>query len=132
MPVLVLNVVATLLTYLLFYLALHAIGVTHVSLLAAVFVLALSYVLAGFSFIPGGLGAFEGLLTVLMATNGVPVASGAAAGLLYRAYNDGLMAALGAGVGIWVRRGESRRAAARSKQRSGAKQSSKRRPTRAA
>ena len=95
-PVIVCNVVAVFLTYLLFYLALHALGQVQVTFAAATFVLALSFVIAGLSFIPGGVGPFEGLLTVLMITNGVPVAAGAAAGLLFRGFNDILMAGVGA------------------------------------
>ena len=95
-PVVLCNVVAVFLSYLLFYLALHAVGQEQVGFIAATFVLGLSFVISGLSFIPGGVGPFEGLLTVLMITNGVPVAAGAAAGLLFRGFNDILMAGIGA------------------------------------
>jgi glycosyltransferase 2 family protein len=104
LPVVLCNAVAVGLSFLLFYLALHTIGVTSVSFVSATFVLALSQLVSGVSLLPGSIGAFEGLLTVLMIANGIPPASGAAAGLLYRAYNDILMALLGAGVGILLRR----------------------------
>ena len=103
-PVLILNVLSVLLTYLLFYLALAALGASQVTFVAAAFVLGLSYILSALSFLPGGLGVFEGLLTILMIANGVPAAVGAAAGILYRAYNDVLMAILGAFAGLVVRK----------------------------
>jgi uncharacterized membrane protein YbhN (UPF0104 family) len=95
-PVVACNAVAVFLSYLLFYMALQAIGQTQVGFIAAAFVLALSFVISGISLIPGGVGPFEGLLTVLMIANGVPVAAGAAAGLLFRGFNDILMAGVGA------------------------------------
>jgi uncharacterized membrane protein YbhN (UPF0104 family) len=110
-PVLVCDAAAAVLSYLLFYLALHAIGQTQVSFSAAAFVLALSFVLAGISLIPGGVGPFEGLLTVLMIANGVPVSAGAAAGLLFRGFNDILMAGVGAVFLVLIRRGHPREAA---------------------
>ncbi len=104
-PVLLCNVAAVVGSYGLFYLALRAIGQTHVSFIAAAFVLALSFVISGISLIPGGVGPFEGLLTVLLIANGVPVAAGAAAGLLFRGFNDILMAAIGAVFLVLIRRG---------------------------
>jgi uncharacterized protein (TIRG00374 family) len=104
-PVLLCNAVAVFLSYLLFYLSLHAVGQTQVGFIAATFVLALSFVISGISLIPGGVGPFEGLLTVLMIANGVPVAAGAAAGLLFRGFNDILMAGVGAVFLVLIRRG---------------------------
>jgi uncharacterized membrane protein YbhN (UPF0104 family) len=104
-PVILCNAVAVFLSYLLFYLALHAIGQTHVDFVAAMFVLALSWVISSISLIPGGVGPFEGLLTVLLIANGVPVAAGAAAGLLFRGFNDILMAGVGAVFLVLIRRG---------------------------
>jgi glycosyltransferase 2 family protein len=104
-PVLLCNALAVFLSYLLFYLALHAVGQTQVGFIAATFVLALSFVISGISLIPGGVGPFEGLLTVLMIANGVPVAAGAAAGLLFRGFNDILMAGVGAVFLVLIRRG---------------------------
>ncbi|HEY6471057.1 MAG TPA: lysylphosphatidylglycerol synthase transmembrane domain-containing protein [Candidatus Dormibacteraeota bacterium] len=117
-PILVLNVASVLLTYLLFYLAVAALGATQVGFVTAAFVLALSYILAALSFLPGGLGVFEGLLTVLMIANGVPAAVGAAASLIYRGYNDVLMAMLGALAGIAVRKAPARRSSRTSRTRS--------------
>jgi uncharacterized membrane protein YbhN (UPF0104 family) len=94
-----------------------------VSFIAAAFVLALSFVIAGISLIPGGVGPFEGLLTVLMIANGVPVAAGAAAGLLFRGFNDVLMAAVGALFLVLIRRGRLRE---RTRGRRGAKRARRR------
>ena len=107
-PVVFCNAVAVGLSFLLFYLSLHAIGQGQVSLVTAAFVLALSHILSGLSLIPGGVGPFEGLLTVLLITSGVPPASGAAAGLLYRAFNDILMAGIGAAFLVMIRSGRLR------------------------
>jgi uncharacterized membrane protein YbhN (UPF0104 family) len=104
-PVLLCNAAAVFLSYLLFYMSLHAVGQTQVGFIAATFVLALSFVISGISLIPGGVGPFEGLLTVLMIANGVPVAAGAAAGLLFRGFNDILMAGFGAVFLVLIRRG---------------------------
>ncbi len=104
-PVLLCNATAVFLSYLLFYMSLHAVGQTQVGFIAATFVLALSFVISGISLIPGGVGPFEGLLTVLMIANGVPVAAGAAAGLLFRGFNDILMAGVGAVFLVLIRRG---------------------------
>jgi uncharacterized protein (TIRG00374 family) len=105
LPVLICNAAAVFLSYLLFYLSLHAVGQAQVGFIAATFVLSLSFVISGISLIPGGVGPFEGLLTVLMIANGVPVAAGAAAGLLFRGFNDILMAAVGAVFLVLIRRG---------------------------
>lgn len=104
-PVVICNAIAVGLSYYLFYLSLHAIGQAQVGLITAAFVLALSHIVSGLSLIPGGVGPFEGLLTVLMIANGVPPAAGAASGLLYRAFNDILMAGVGAVFLVLIRSG---------------------------
>jgi uncharacterized membrane protein YbhN (UPF0104 family) len=104
-PVVISNGAAVIGSFYLFYLALHAVGQTSVDFIAAAFVLALSFVISGITLIPGGVGPFEGLLTVLMIANGVPVADGAAAGLLFRGFNDILMAGVGAVFLVLIRGG---------------------------
>jgi uncharacterized membrane protein YbhN (UPF0104 family) len=116
-PVLLLQGVAALLSFLLFYFALLAIGL-KVSYITAVFVLGVSYTFAAISFLPLGFGAFEGLLTVIMLTYGIPAAAGAAAGLLYRGYNDVLMAIVGAPCLLYVR-GRQRAGTWRTSRRAG-------------
>lgn len=100
-PIFALQAIAAALSFVLFFLALQALGVHQVSFMASTFVLSLSYLLAGLSLIPGGLGAFEGLLTILLLSNGVSAAAGAAAAILYRGYNDVIVA--GAGVPFALR-----------------------------
>ena len=102
-PVLALQALAAVLSFLLFYFCLLAIGL-NVSYITAVFVLGVSYTFAAISFLPLGIGAFEGLLTVILITYGIPAAAGAAAGLLYRGYNDVLMALIGGPALVYVRR----------------------------
>lgn len=104
LPVFALQAVAAFLNFLLFFLALRAMGVTNLSLATSAYVLGLSYILAGMSLIPGGLGAFEGVVTLLLMSNGVPAASGAAASLLYRGFNDVVVALVGVPFGIRIRR----------------------------
>lgn len=103
-PVFGLQAVAALLNFLLFFLALRALGVSTLSLAGSAYVLGLSYILAGMSLIPGGLGAFEAIVTLLLMANGVAAASGAAASLLYRGFNDVVVALVGVPFGIHIRR----------------------------
>jgi len=103
LPIIALQAIAALFSFLLFYLALLAIGVNHVSYIVAVFALGVSYTFGAVSFLPLGIGAFEGLLTVILLTLGIPAAQGAAAALLYRGYNDVLMAMIGAPCLLYVR-----------------------------
>ncbi len=102
LPVLGFQALAAILSFLLFYLALLAIGL-HVTYITAVFVLGVSYTFAAISFLPLGIGAFEGLLTVIMLTFGITAAAGAASALLFRGYNDVLMAMIGAPCLLYIR-----------------------------
>jgi uncharacterized membrane protein YbhN (UPF0104 family) len=102
-PIVMLQATAAALSFLLFYLALLAIGLGSVSYITAVFALGVSYTFAAVSFLPLGIGAFEGLLTVVLITLGIPAAAGAASGLLYRGYNDVLMALVGGPSLLYVR-----------------------------
>ena len=101
-PVLAFQALSALLSFLLFYMALVAIGL-HVSYITAVFVLGVSYTFAAISFLPLGVGAFEGLMTVILLGYGVPAAAGAASALLFRGYNDLLMALIGGPSLLYVR-----------------------------
>jgi len=103
LPILAMQALAALLSFLLFYFCLLALGL-NVSYITAVFVLGVSYTFAAISFLPLGIGAFEGLLTVIMLTYGIPAAAGAAGALLYRGYNDVLMALIGGPALVYVRR----------------------------
>ena len=119
-PIFALQAVAAALSFLLFFFALQALGLRQVSFMTSTFVLSLSYLLAGLSLIPGGLGAFEGVLTILLLSNGVPAAGGAAAAILYRGYNDVIMAGAGVPFALRMRR-LMRQRRARSSRRSRAR-----------
>ena len=111
--VLFFNTVSVALMYVLFYLALQAVGVTSLSFPQAAFVYGFAHLLSGLSFLPSGMGSQEAIVTGLLATHGVPASTGAAASLLYRGFNDGLMAVVGAASGILVRQAARERSTAR-------------------
>jgi uncharacterized membrane protein YbhN (UPF0104 family) len=102
----VINVVVVGLTFYLFHLAVAAVG-AHISFAEAGYILAIAHLASLISLIPGGTGIFEGLATVLLVGNGIPVAVGVAGALLYRFYNDVLMGLTGlvAGLGLGGPRG---------------------------
>lgn len=116
--VLVCDAVAAALSYLLFWIALRSVGVEHVSYVTAAFVLSLSHIVSALSFIPGSAGAFEGLVILLMLSNGVAPGEGAAAGLLYRGFNDIVMAGFGVLAGAGLRAAKARRTTRRRRARS--------------
>jgi uncharacterized protein (TIRG00374 family) len=102
--VIAIDLVTAALTFLLFYLGLTAVGVHHLSFVEAAFVLSLGHLLAGLSLLPAGAGVFEGLLIALLYGFGVPASQGAAAALIFRAYNDVVMAGFGAMAGVLLKR----------------------------
>jgi uncharacterized protein (TIRG00374 family) len=103
-PIVLWNALAVTFAFALFELALHAVGVSNISFAKAAFIYALGHILAALSFLPGGVGVYEGILTGFMALQGVPPSQGAAAALLYRGFNDIVMALFGLGAGAWLRR----------------------------
>ncbi|HZS15148.1 MAG TPA: lysylphosphatidylglycerol synthase transmembrane domain-containing protein [Candidatus Dormibacteraeota bacterium] len=102
-PIVLCNMLAVTLAFVLFLLALRAVGVHNIGFAKAAFIYALGHILAALTFLPGGVGAYEGILTAFMALQGVPPSQGAAAALLYRGFNDILMAVIGLGSGWWLR-----------------------------
>jgi len=102
---------AAALQFLLFQLALQAVGATQVGFARAALIYAVGHILSGLTMLPGGLGAYEGLLTGFLVLEGVAPSQGAAAALLYRGFNDVLMAALGVHAGLGLRRRIRRRRA---------------------
>lgn len=92
------------LTFLLFELALHAVGVRNVGLLQATFIYAVAYVVSGLALTPVGLGAYEGIITGFMVLQGVAPSEGAAAALLYRGFYDAFIALVGIGFLFGLRR----------------------------
>jgi uncharacterized membrane protein YbhN (UPF0104 family) len=100
--------------FLLFELSLRAVGVDELGVANAAFIYGLGHLVGAASMLPGGLGAYEGLLTGYLAIHGVPAWQGASAALLYRAANDVLMALVGLGVGSALRLHSARAASTRS------------------
>ena len=98
------NALAAAAMFVLFYLALRAVGVQHIAFGEATFVYGLAHLLSGLSLLPGGVGSMEAIVTVLLARRGVPTYQGAAAAILFRGFNDVVMAAVGAVAGLEVRR----------------------------
>ncbi|MBO0690560.1 MAG: flippase-like domain-containing protein [Candidatus Dormibacteraeota bacterium] len=98
------NAAAALGMFVLFWLALRAVDVTRVGLGQAAFVYGLAHILSGVSFLPGGVGSMEALTVGLLASRGVAPPVGAAAAVLFRACNDALMALVGVGAGVVLRR----------------------------
>ncbi|HXM58181.1 MAG TPA: lysylphosphatidylglycerol synthase transmembrane domain-containing protein [Candidatus Dormibacteraeota bacterium] len=98
------NAVAAGLMFALFFLSLRAVGVTQVSFAAATFTYGLAHILSGLSFLPGGVGSMEAIVTGLLAAGGVPAYQGAAAAILFRGFNDVVTAAVGAGASVLVKR----------------------------
>lgn len=105
----VFDAIGVALTFFLFELALHAVGVDGVGILQATFIYAVAYLVSGLAFTPVGIGAYEGIITGFMVLQGVPPSEGAAAALLYRGFNDVFMALVGIAVLVVLRRSVRRR-----------------------
>jgi uncharacterized membrane protein YbhN (UPF0104 family) len=102
--VLATNLIGLALAFLLFELALHAVGAERIGYAQAAFVYALAHVLGALSMLPGGLGIYEGAMTAFISLLGATPSEGAAAALLYRGFNDVLMAIVGLAAGAQLRR----------------------------
>lgn len=94
-PVVIAEAVCSVLAISLFGLALAAVHATGASIDRIALTYASSQVLSGLTVLPAALGVYEGMMTGLMAVQGVAAAPAAAAALLYRVINDVLMALLG-------------------------------------
>ncbi len=94
-PVVVIDAGCALLAIALYGLALAAVHAGGAAPFQVAFTYAVGQVLSGLTVLPGALGAYEGMMTGMMAVMGVAPAAAAAAALLYRAVNDVLMAGLG-------------------------------------
>jgi uncharacterized protein (TIRG00374 family) len=99
-PVVLLDLVCVALAVALFGLALIAAHAGGVGPQQVAFTYALGQVSAGLTVLPAALGAYEGMMTGLMAVQGVAPAAAAVAALLYRAFNDVLMALIGLAVAV--------------------------------
>jgi uncharacterized membrane protein YbhN (UPF0104 family) len=84
----------------LYWLALTAVHARGIGLDQVAFTYATGQVLSGLTVLPGALGAYEGMMTGMIAVQGVALAAAAAAALLYRAVNDVLMALVGLSVAL--------------------------------
>lgn len=94
-PVLAVDAVCAALAVGLYGLAMSAVHAAGVGLSSIAFTYATGQVLSGLTVLPGALGAYEGMMTGMMAVQGVQPAAAAAAALIYRAVNDLLMALVG-------------------------------------
>jgi glycosyltransferase 2 family protein len=104
-PVVLVDALCAALAIGLYGLAMSAVHAAGVGLPAIAFTYATGQVLSGLTVLPGALGAYEGMMTGMMALQGVTPATAAAAALLYRAVNDLLMAVIGLTVALSVDRG---------------------------
>ncbi|MGH7912990.1 MAG: lysylphosphatidylglycerol synthase transmembrane domain-containing protein [Candidatus Dormibacteraceae bacterium] len=103
-PVVVLDVLASLLAIALYALALRGVHADGVGIGRIAFTYSLGQVGSGLTVLPGALGIYEGLMTGLIAAQGVAPAVAALAALLYRAFNDILMGLIGFSMGVLLRR----------------------------
>lgn len=94
-PIVALDLAGAALSVSLFGLGLRAVHAGGVSAQQVAFTYALGQVSSGLAVVPAALGAYEGMMTGLMAAQGVAPAAAAVAALLYRAFNDVLMALIG-------------------------------------
>ena len=108
-PVLLLDTIAALLATTLFGLALGGVHAPGIGATQVAFTYSLGQVGSSLTVLPAALGIYEGLMTGMIAAQGVAPAVAAVAALLYRAFNDILMAGVGAAVAIWLRRRDRRR-----------------------
>jgi len=95
LPIVLIDAICSGLAIGLYGLAVVAVHATGVGIAQIAFTYASGQVISGLTVLPGALGAYEGMMTGLLAVQGVAVATAAAAALLYRAVNDLLMALLG-------------------------------------
>jgi glycosyltransferase 2 family protein len=114
--VLGLNALAAAFLLLLFYLALVAVGGGRIGFVDAAFVYGLAHIFSGLSFLPGGIGSLEAILTALLAAHGLPASEGAACALLFRGYNDVVMLGF-AWIGVILVRRRAGEPAARKRRR---------------
>jgi uncharacterized membrane protein YbhN (UPF0104 family) len=103
-PIVAVDAVCAVLAIGLFDLAVTAVHASGFGLKQVAFTYASGQVLAGLTSLPAALGIYEGMMTGMMAVQGVAPAAAAAAAFIYRAINDILMAIVGLGVALVVER----------------------------
>lgn len=99
-PIVIVDAGCAVLATGLFGLAVTAVHASGVGFEHVAFTYASGQVLAGLTVVPGALGAYEGMMTGMMAVQGVAPAAAAAAAFIYRAVNDVFMAVVGLGVAL--------------------------------
>jgi uncharacterized membrane protein YbhN (UPF0104 family) len=103
-PIVTVDAICSLLAIGLYGLAVTAVHATGVSIDQIAFTYATGQVVSGLTVLPAALGAYEGMMTGLLAVQGVAPAVAAASALLYRVINDVLMALIGLAVAFLVDR----------------------------
>ena len=103
-PIVLVDVICSVLAIGLYGLAVAAVHATGVGVQQVAFTYATGQVLSGLTVLPAALGAYEGMMTGLLAVQGVAPAVAAAAALLYRVINDILMALIGLTIAFLVDR----------------------------
>lgn len=108
-----LSVLGALVAVTLFWLVVHLLAPGAVNWETAAFIYGISHIAGALSLIPGGLGVYEGSVVGLLIAAGVDPGTAAAAALLTRACDKGLMTLVGLGALACSRRavggGERRR-----------------------
>lgn len=108
-PVIAADATCVALAVALFWLGLAAVHAERVGLQAVMFTYSIGQLASGLSVLPAALGLYEGMMTGLLAIQGVSPAAAAAAALMYRAFNDVLMAVVGLLLVLLLERGTFRR-----------------------
>jgi uncharacterized membrane protein YbhN (UPF0104 family) len=103
-PIVIVDAGCALLATTVFGLAVAAVHASGFGFQQVGFTYASGQVLAGLTVLPAALGAYEGMMTGMMAVQGVAPAAAAAAAFIYRAINDVLMAIVGLGVAVIFQR----------------------------
>ncbi|MGH7611259.1 MAG: lysylphosphatidylglycerol synthase transmembrane domain-containing protein [Candidatus Dormibacteria bacterium] len=99
----VIGLLAAAVAIAMFYFTVRSVGV-DLGVYQAAFVYAISHLVGGISLLPGGIGAYETSMTLLLAAFGVAVPLAAAVALLSRAFDRGVITIVGTGVYLAIRR----------------------------
>ncbi|HEY6538408.1 MAG TPA: lysylphosphatidylglycerol synthase transmembrane domain-containing protein [Candidatus Dormibacteraeota bacterium] len=95
--------VAAVIAIAMFYFTIRSVGV-EIGLYQAAFVYAIAHLAGGVSLLPGGIGAYEGSMTLLLAAFGVATPVAVAIAILNRAFDRLLVTIVGAAVFFAIRR----------------------------
>jgi uncharacterized protein (TIRG00374 family) len=95
--------VAAVIAIAAFYLTVRSVGI-ELGLYQVAFVYSVAHLAGGVSLLPGGFGAYEGTMTLLLVAFGVPAPVAAAIAILNRAFDRGLVTVVGTAVYLAIRR----------------------------